>query len=175
MTLSLLWKNVPGVFYPTREMWRGIHGVSFPDDAKSEKMENSERKAKARKEKIDKVLADYDAGKTARLIARDVSMSTDTVVKIIRASGRKVYRGRIRKLGRGEMKVRDAMHARKVVRIEAIKAKVIAAYEDLPKDERSGAKAAANAGICARWACRILKESGRKLVRFGGKPAKNAA
>ncbi len=184
-----MWANVPGVAYPIKARWEAIPGVSFPVDARplnKTKMENRQAKKRVRVQHDAEVraliLKMYDAGDTARDGAKAAGISVDTALKILRSEGRKVFKGKRRKLGRGAMKLREAVHAGKVARISDVEARVIAAYDAMPIGSRSGAKVASAVGIGMTRARRILIENGRELSPMGGKRrtpvvqhAKNAA
>lgn len=180
-----LWEHVPGVTYPGRNRWDKIPGVQYPGDrpAYAPKTKTAIAQAQARERakqhratyeaNREHAATAYDAGESARSIARRLKVSADTVAKMIRETGRTVYKGHVPKTGRGGLSV-DALKAKQKAdnqaRKAATEAKVIEAFKAMPKRERSGAKAASAVGIYARWACRILKNAGLKLSTRGQKP-----
>lgn len=176
-----IWGNVPGVLYPDEKRFSKVPGVVYPASEGAQTkteyqkhratLQREERAAESERIRFG-VVAAYDAGKTGREAARKMGISADTAIKILRKAGKPIQMGRIPKGGRDSMTVRAqrvAERRERAARVAALHARVVAAYDALPADTRSGEKVAAAAGIGPRWACKILKAAGRELSSRGRK------
>lgn len=191
-TTKALWANVPGVTYPVRAVWESIPGVVYPDkkvspvrttaqrERRHKRREKtiSERRQKVaenaakKAERIARLIALYDDGKTVAQAAEEIRMCPLRASSHLRKAGRKVFKGRSPKLGRGQPTLRDSIktaRAARAERISAVIARVVAAYHAMPAKVRSANKVAAASGICSKWACKLLKRQGLPLSSRGRK------
>lgn len=110
----LNWANVPGVTYPVRAIWASVPGVQFPDP-KAPRVQTPQEREKSRRrrektvaarreviaanaaekaERIARLIALYDAGKTVAQSAAEIRMCPVRASSHLRKAGRVVYRGR---------------------------------------------------------------------------------
>lgn len=176
-----IWGSVPGVLYTDEKRFSKVPGVVYPASEGAQTkteyqkhratLQREERAAESERIRLG-VVAAYDAGKTGREAARKMGISADTAIKILRKAGKPIQMGRIPKGGRDGLTVRAQLVARRrerAAQMAAIRDRVIAAYDAMPEATRSGEKVASVAGIGPRWACKILKASGRELSPRGRK------